>query len=76
MGLFAFKNDDLGMCTKAKVGYGWLRMIPSGNRQVVEAKCDVLFLRFDLVSSHTKNVALAGIFGLLTKQEYLLHHWK
>lgn len=64
------------MYTKDKVGYGWLRMIPSGNIQVVEAKWDVLSLLFNLTSPHTNNVVIAGIFRLLMKQGYLLHHWK
>lgn len=76
MGLFTSKKDYLDMYTKDKVGDGWLRMIPSGNTQGVETKCDVLSLLFDLLSPHTNNVLMVGIFRLLIKQGYLLHHWK
>ena len=64
------------MYTEDKVGFGWLRMIRSGNIQVVEATYDVLSLLFNLVSPHANNAVIAGIFRLLMKQGYLLHHWK
>lgn len=38
MDLFTSKNDYLGIYMKDKVGFGWLRVIPSGNTQVVESQ--------------------------------------
>lgn len=52
------KKDYLDRYAKDKVGYGWLRMIPSGKIQVVEAKCDVLSLLFNLMSPRTNNVVM------------------
>lgn len=62
VGLFTSKKDYLGMYAKHKVGYGWPRMIPSRNIQVLEAKCGVLSLLFNLASPHTNNVVIVGIF--------------